>query len=95
MNEHLEGLPLERVQSLEIECADCGHVRWLPTRKIAAHSTDATVCQVARRLFCSPCREAGREGRTLEVNPRRPPSGYVRFSKSPQMPISSRMGMIR
>jgi hypothetical protein len=57
------------VASLSIECADCGHSRWRKPAELYKKGirADAPLEAVAKRLFCSSCREDGLPGKNVVV----------------------------
>lgn len=55
--------------SIQVECTDCGHTRWLRTENlwtfgVASHTP---LPRLAERLYCSACRKDGLPGKSVTV----------------------------
>ncbi len=59
---------------IEIECADCGRIRWLKPhdlyRSRAKVTPQTTIRQLGLKLFCTGCRGEGMPGRNISLSPR-------------------------
>lgn len=55
--------------SIEVECTDCGHTRWLRTENLWTFGVAPHVplTRLAGRLFCSACRTDGLPGKSVTV----------------------------
>lgn len=57
---------------IEIECADCGRIRWLKPHDLyrSGVAKETTVRQLGLKLFCGDCRDEGLPGKSLILSPR-------------------------
>lgn len=55
--------------SIEVECADCGHTRWLRPQQLRAFGVAAgtPLASLAERLSCSHCKAEGLPGKSISV----------------------------
>lgn len=57
------------VLSVSIECADCGHSRWVKPQQLYRYGiTDSTpLSDLGKRLSCYPCRLDGLPGKSISI----------------------------
>lgn len=55
--------------SIEVECTDCGHTRWLNRHQLNAFGVGnlTRLTALAERLSCSACRADGLPGKSISV----------------------------
>ena len=55
--------------SIEVECTDCGHTRWLRPAQLWTFGVrgDTPLTALAERLSCSHCRRDGLPGKSIAV----------------------------
>lgn len=80
---------LADVQSLHVECAECGRERWLRSRDLAQKLRDGPATKledVYPKLFCDQCRGWGLPGKNVVVDARS--LSALAASRSPSTPCS-------
>ena len=55
--------------SIEVECTDCGHTRWLRPEQLRPFGIgpETPLVHLAQRLSCSACRADSLPGKTISV----------------------------